>query len=609
MARSIEEITYAYDQLRQKYRNRDSRWSDVLEVRKGNINNVFPGLFPAEYPKPMVANFIDVAARDIAEVIAPLPAINCSSTNAVSDRARAKADKRTMIAAGYRDQSRLQTQMFTGADRYITFGALPFIIEADYENNTPVIRIDNPYNSYPEFDRFGRLLSYTKYYQKPLQELVNEFPEYESAILGPTDRRGSLRPIQLVRYMDKDQTVLFLPERGNFILEKAKNPLGKLNVVMAIRPGIDSDDDQRGQFDDVLWVQVARSRFATLQLEAAQKSVQAPFALPSDVNILEMGPDSTIRSASPEKIRRVDLNVPPGLFTESAILDQEMRMGSRYPEGRQGMAQGSIVTGRGVEALMGGFDTQVKTAQQVLAETLSTVFALAFEMDEKLFGNVEKTVRGVDAGAPYEITYTPQKDIDGEYIVDVTYGLMAGLNPNQALVFGLQARGDQLISRDFLRRQMPWEINVTQEEQKIEVEKLRDSLVSAVSAYAQAIPSLATQGQDPGEILGRIAVVIEGRQKGQPIEQVIARAFAPQAPPPSEMVAAPGEEQPVPGSPGEAPMGGASGLSAATGGQRGIAPGQVGQGGRPAMQMLLAGLTGGGKPTLASSVQRMVPAG
>ena len=609
MARSIEDITYAYDQLRQKYRNRDARWSDVLEVRKGNINNVFPGLFPAEYPKPMVANFIDVAARDIAEVIAPLPAINCSATNSVSDRARSKADKRTMIAAGYRDQSRLQTQMFTGADRYITFGALPFIVEPDYEQNMTIIRVDNPFNAYPEFDRFGRLLSYTKYYQKPVQDLINEFPEHESAILGPVERRGSMRPMQIVRYQDKDQTVLFLPERGNFVLERAKNPLGKLNVVYAVRPGVDSDDDQRGQFDDVLWVQVARSRFATLQLEAAQKSVQAPFALPSDVNILEMGPDSTIRSANPEKIRRVDLNVPPGLFTESAILDQEMRMGSRYPEGRQGMAQGSIVTGRGVEALMGGFDTQVKTAQSVLAEALSQVFGLAFEMDEKLFGNIEKTVRGVDAGAPYEITYTPKKDIDGEYVVDVTYGLMAGLNPNQALVFGLQARGDQLISRDFLRRQMPWEINVTLEEQKIEIEKLRDSLVAAVSAYAQAIPSLATQGQDPGEILGRIATVIDGRQKGTPIEQVIAEAFAPQAPPESEMVEAPGQEQPVPGSAGEAPGGGASGLSAATGGPRGVAPGQVGQGGRPPIQYLLAGLTGSGKPTLASSVTRMVPAG
>jgi len=608
VARDIKDIANAVQQLRRKYSDRDSRWADVLEVRKGNINRVFPGLFPDEYPKPMVANFIDVAARDIAEVIAPLPNITCSATNAISDRARSKADKRTMIAAGYRDQSRLQTQMFTGADRYITFGALPIIVEADYEDKMPKIRIDNPYNSYPEFDRFGRLLSYSKRYLKPVADLCRDFPEHESAIRGPMETSQSQRPLELIRYQDKNETVLFLPERGSYILARTPNPMGKLMVVFAVRPGVDSDDDQRGQFDDVLWVQVARSRFATLSLEAAQKSVQAPFALPADVNVLEIGPDATIRSASPEKIRRVDLNVPPGLFQESQQLDQEMRMGSRYPEGRQGVSAGSIVTGRGVEALMGGFDTQVKTAQSILAQALKEVFALCFEMDDRLFGTHEKTVRGVDAGAPYEITYTANKDIAGEYMVDVTYGLMAGLNPNQALVFGLQARGDQLISRDFLRRQMPWEINVSQEEEKIEIEKLRDSLVAAMSAYAQAIPNLVTQGQDAGEILSRIAAVIEGRQKGDPIEQVIAQAFAPQAPPSAEAVP-PGMEQPVPaGSSGQVPSGGASGLSA-TGGPRGVAPGQVGLGGRPPIQSLLAGLTGGGKPTLSSSVSRMVPAG
>ena len=608
MARDIKDIANAVQQLRRKYSDRDARWADVLEVRKGNINRVFPGLFPDEYPKPMVANFIDVAARDISEVIAPLPNISCSATNSISDRARSKADKRTMIAAGYRDQSRLQTQMYTGADRYITFGALPIIIEADYEDKMPKIRIDNPYNSYPEFDRFGRLLSYSKRYLKPVADLCRDFPEHESAIRGPMESSQSQRPLELIRYQDKNETVLFLPERGSYILGRTPNLMGKLMVVFAVRPGVDSDDDQRGQFDDVLWVQVARSRFATLSLEAAQKSVQAPFALPADVNVLEIGPDATIRSASPEKIRRVDLNVPPGLFQESQQLDQEMRMGSRYPEGRQGVSAGSIVTGRGVEALMGGFDTQVKTAQSILAQALKEVFALCFEMDDRLFGTHEKTVRGVDAGAPYEITYTANKDIAGEYMVDVTYGLMAGLNPNQALVFGLQARGDQLISRDFLRRQMPWEINVSQEEEKIEIEKLRDSLVAAMSAYAQAIPNLVTQGQDAGEILSRIAAVIEGRQKGDPIEQVIAQAFAPQAPPSAEAVP-PGMEQPVPaGSSGQVPSGGASGLSA-TGGPRGVAPGQVGLGGRPPIQSLLAGLTGGGKPTLSSSVSRMVPAG
>ncbi len=62
--------------------------------------------------------------------------------------------------------------------------------------------------------------------------------------------------------------------------------------------------------------------------------------------------------------------------------------------------------------------------------------------------------------------------------------------------------------------------------------------------------------------------MIDGRQKGRPIEQVIAEAFAPQAPPSAEVVP-PGMEQPVPGSSGQVPSGGASGLSAITGGPRG----------------------------------------
>lgn len=602
----IQQIATRVKQLREKARERDSRWSDVLEVRKGNINKVFPGLFPDDYPKPMVANFIDIAARDVSEVIAPLPAFNCSATNSASDRARQKADKRTMIAAGYRDQSRLQTQMFTGADRYVTFGVLPILVEIDYERKTPIINIDDPIGAYPDFDRFGRLISYTKRYTKTVSDLVREFPEHESVIRGRMGSTNSESRLDMYRYHDKDKTLLFLSERNNFVLAETPNPIGKIMAVMAVRPGIDSDTEFRGQFDDILWVQVARSRFATLSLEAAQKSVQAPYALPADVNVMEIGPDATIRSASPEKIRRVDLNVPPGLFQESAALDQELRVGGRYPEGRLGNMSGSIVTGRGVEALMGGFDTQVKTAQTVFAEALTQVMALCFEVDEKIFKNVRKTVQGMDAGAPFQVEYTPAKDIAGEYIVDVTYGLMAGLNPNQALVFGLQARGDQLISRDFLRRQMPWEINVTMEEQKIEVEKMRDSLLAAVSGLAQSLPALVQSGQDPSQFIGKLAAIIDGRLKGDSIEKIVSEVFAPEPPPP-----APGLEPAVPGSPegAAAAGGGISGLNPLTGSPTGVAPGQVGVGGKPPIQYLLAGLTSRGKPTLASSVTRMMPAG
>jgi hypothetical protein len=603
--------------LRQKYQTRDSRWADLLAIRQGDIQQVFPGMFPDEFPKPMVANFIDIAARDVSEVIAPLPSFTCMTTNSTSDRARSRADLRTMIAAGYRDTANLQTQMYSGADRYITFGMLAFIVEPDYENNRPMIRLDSPIGAYPEFDRFNKLISYSKRYQKTVRELINEFPEHESQLRGQYENRNSERMLEMYRYQDKDQTILFVPERNNLVLSQAKNELGELPVVIAIRPGVDSDEHQRGQFDDVMWVQVARARFATLALEAAQKSVQAPFALPADVNVLEIGPDATIRSANPEKIRRVALDIPNGIFQENQNLDQEMRVGSRYPEGRLGQQSGSIVTGRGVQALMGGFDTQVKTAQAVLSETMRHLMRVCFMMDEKLFGDVEKEVRGVNAGAPYEITYKPKEAIKGDYWCDVTYGLMAGLDPNRALVFGLQARGDKLISRDFLRRQMPWEMNVTMEEEKVEVEQLRDALIQAVAGYAQALPAMVSQGQDPAQVLTAMAKIIDGRQKGEQIEAVVADAFAEikqmqeQAQQAAQAQQAPAGAMPgAPEQPGQAPQEGQlpPGLSA-TGRMQGVAPGQEGMapGGRPALQTLLAGLSSSGSPVLQSGVIRRTP--
>jgi len=594
MAVDISELGLKVRKLRDHFNQRDSRWSDLLAIRQGNIQQVFPGMFPDDFPKPMVSNFIDIAARDVAEVIAPLPAFNCDSTDAISDRARKRADKRTQIAAGYRDSCNLQTQMYTGADRYLTYGMIAFIVEPDYENKRPMIRIDNPIGTYPEHDRFGRLLSYTRRYNKTVRELVNDFPELEAQIKGPYENRSSERMLEVFRYQDKDELILFIPDRKNLVLERAKNIIGELPIVIATRPGIDSDENQRGQFDDIMWVQVARARFATLQLEAAQKSVQAPFALPADVNVLEIGPDATIRSASPEKIRRVSLDIPQGIFQETAALDQELRVGSRYPQGRLGQQSGSIVTGRGVEALMGGFDTQVKTAQAVFAEAFRHLIRICFLMDEKLFGNVEKQVRGVNAGAPYEITYTPEKDIAGDYWCDVSYGMMAGLDPNRALVFGLQARGDKLISRDFLRRQMPWEMNVSMEEEKVEVEELRDALIQSVAAYAQAIPQMASQGQDPSRAIQAIAAAIKGRMAGDNIEDVIATAFTPPPPPESPEGVAPGQP-PAQGVPGEAPTGAP------------MPQGGPPQGGGSSLQNLLAGLSSSGSPQLAASVSRRSP--
>jgi hypothetical protein len=582
MALTMEQIAARVTSLRYRNSERDARNLDVLAVRKGKIAEVYPDFFPGGVDANVVANFIDIVARDLAEVMAPLPAVNCSAANAVNDRARTFADKRTRIASNYFAHSDLGVQMYSGADWYITYGFVPFIIEFDEEARLPRIRIENPIGAYPEFDRYGRCVAFAKRYSMTLGELCSQFPEYDAILLGPAGYKQDLNSqVEIIRYYDKDQSVVYIPTKQNLILSQARNPLGKMMVVVARKPSVDGE--LRGQFDDVLGIQLLRNRFALLAMEAAEKSVQAPIVLPNDVQELQLGGDAVIRTANPAGVRRVELSIPAGAFTEQEVLNNELRVGTRYPESRTGNIDASIVTGQGVQALMGAFDTQVKSAQAIFAASLRDIISLCFEVDQLIFPE-EKTIRGVDSGSPYEITYKPAKDIKGDYSADVRYGMLAGLNPAQGLIFMLQALGGGLISKDMAMRELPFTVNVTQELEKIEIEKMRDSLLGSITAYTQAIPQMAMQGQDASDVVRKIAAVIKARQKGQSLEDAIEGIFAPQQQVPPAGAANQMVEQPSP-APEGAPAGGA------------LPP----QGGAPApqtppdIQSILTSLTASGK--------------
>lgn len=385
--------------------------------------------------------------------------------------------------------------------------------------------------------------------------------------------------------MDKNRNVMFIPSRGGVVLAQSQNKIGRVPVTVAQRPSLDGEI--RGTFDDVLPVYAAKARLALLTMEAVQKSVEAPLALPTDVTQLSVGPDSVIRSNSPEKIRRINLDVPQYAFAENNILADELKLGTRFPQARAGQAEGSIVTGQGVKALMAGFDSQIKVIQSILGEAIGQAISIAFATDEAFFANTVSEVSATANGVPYKLRYKPSNDINGNHGVTVEYGLMAGLDPNRALVWGLQARGDKLISRGMLRRNLPISLNAGEEERAIDIEEMRDSLKTSIASLAQAIPMMVTQGQDPMDVVEKMAIVIEERKKGTALEDAVAKAFKPE----------PAEEEtpelPDMAQPGE-PMGG---------GELPQAPQ-----GRPAMQELLAGLTGSGNPVLAGRVTRQIPA-
>jgi hypothetical protein len=541
-----------------------------------------------------VANLIDTTARDTAEVMGTMPSINCASGVMTSERGKKFSGKRTKVANHYVQSSGLNAgRQVTAADYWLTYGMAIYVIEPDFEEKRPHIRVENPMGVYPEWDLFGRVKSYTKVWREEAIHLVSKFPHLLRVLQGnesdPKQKGWAEREIEVIKYCDADRIVMYLPNHGNTMVHEMENILGKVYVSIGKRPGYDREI--RGAFDDAIWVHLAKARMALLGLEASEKTVRAPLVVPRDVQQMTFGDDAVIRTDG--QVTRAGIDIPTAAFQQGALLEQELRVGTRTPEARSGNVDASIITGRGVQALMGGFNTVITTGQTVLSEALKTAISLCFEMDEKLWPGEKKTVRGTVQGTPFEEDYTPGKDIRGDYTVDVTYGFAAGQDPARAIVGLLQLRGDQLISRDFFQRQLPMGIDVTQMQIQIDNEQLVDAAKQGIMGYAQAIPQMAMQGMDPVEGLSRIAELIKLREKGMSIPEAMVKVFTPKEKPQAAA------EDPLAALMGGSPQGAPGGAPTGPGGP------QQPQG--MDLQTLLSGLKSTGETTSSVRTQRQAP--
>lgn len=598
---SVDQIMANIEVARAKSAGRREKMYQVQAIREGRWNEVQNGIFPSEIPEPMIANFIDVAARSSAEAIAPLPSFTCANAQMNTEAARKSADKRTKIANSYVIHSRLGQQNLLAADHIESCGFTAYIVEPDYDNRTPCIYVESAFDAYYARDKRGKTAWFAKCFRRNVQELIWEYPEYASQ-LGELKSRYQ-KDVEVIRYYDKDADYVFIPQ-CKIILHELPNPIDECRVFIVERPK--TGDTSRGAYDDLVWVQMARAKMALYTLRIAEDVANAPTALPDDAQEFQIGPNAQIRTANPQGVRRVDLSVPNQPFMELQNLRDELSLGGRQPESRDGNMNASIITGKGVEALQAGYDGRIKTIQGLIAVCLMDAIAACFKLDEAEWPNVEKSIRGLEDGAPYEVKYRPAKDIAGDYTCSVSYGLTAGLDPNRSLVFLLQALTSGVISVDTVQRQMPFELDVMSEQKRINIEQIRNALLGSIATLPQAIPAMAMQGGDPTELVTKINTVIQKLQKGSSIEDAVASAFPP--PPPPQ---APGEETAEAGGAGAPPQDPMAQLMAAAGGGGGGAPpGQPMQSGGPAEQLIqsIAGTGPTGNPNLSMSARTTRPA-
>lgn len=613
-----------YQRMKSAAASRDRYMALALNVREGRIRQLFPAELDLNitFEGVPIANFIDIVGRDISEAVAPLPSLACTAGEMKTDADLRRAETKNRIGDFYWFKSRLEQQMLHGADRYLTYGFQPFFVEPNIEEKRPHIVLDDPVESYYEKNRFGDVIFYAKRWDKRADELAAAFPEYRTIIMSDPDkpaRPNGQRPevpgdtlLEMIRWVDKESVTLFLPQRQGLILTTYKHKLNRCPVVIAERPGV--GPIPRGQFDDVIWTQVARAIFATLSLEAASQAVQAPIAVPDDMTEFPIGPNSLLQSEKSGEIHRVNLELPPGLFQEGQILDQEMKMGARYPDARSGNSNASVITGKGVEALLGSFDTQIKGAQMIFKQALQDTTSICFEMDEKWWGDVEKVISGTISNLSYEKTYVPKTAINGRYSCTVTYGFASGMKPSQSLVAMLQLEGAGIISKGATMLNMPFDISPDEMQRQIDIEATRDALKQGLFSLVQSAGPLAMQGQDPSLLVKMTADIVKARQNGQSMEDAAIAGFQAYQQALQAQQQASQSDSEAPGAPGE---GGGTGDAGPGGPQMdalppGVAPGQAGlpPGGQPTIENLIAGFRGNASlPVDQATIARRVPVG
>lgn len=604
----VRDLSAHLERMKTTFIHRTNVMARVQAVREGDIRSLFPNdlQFDDEFMGVPAANWIDNVAHDLMEGIAFLPEVNSVSGQVDSERGRRRAQRKDHVVDYFWRHSHLQRWMFSIADQFITAGWVGMYVEPDVIAKCPRIRFFESMGSYYELDRDGNTINFAHTEMHTVDELVARYgadPLIRMAI--QTNKQGKQdsgsTQLEVVQWFNKTHVILFSPDRDGLVLASYAHKLSRVPVRVVERPGF-SRKTPRGQFDDVIWVQVARAMMGLYALKAAAKMVNAPTQLPKDVDELSIGADAIIQTDG--QVKTVDMSINPQVFAENQVLDNELRTGSRYPDVRTGELQASVITGKGVEALLGTFDSQIRGDQMAFKDGLEELSSMALEMDEVWWSGVSKLINGLTVSGSYEFTYDPAEHAH-RWGVTVTYGFMTGLKPAQALVSALQLAGGGLISTETAVSKLPFDIDVDQEMRKVNSEQARQALKQGVFALVQSSGMIASQGGDAMGIIKLGVDFIKNLESGNTVEDAAQAAYETMQQDAQQQAqeAAAEQQQQQPG-PGGGGPGAPQGLSEAL--PPGVAQGQAGQppGGRPTVEDLVASLRGSGQANNAVALRR-----
>ena len=477
-------------------------------------------------------NLMLSALDRLAQKIGKTPSTEVQITNARdSGRNKVKKEKLERIITSYDNMQKLELQLPQVARWLPGYGFAVWVITTKQDTNGniyPCAELRNPYDCYPGY--FGNMQEPQELVivsNIPLKELVKMYPELKSWYNTQDEDREN-NPAGIYGLNDNDGSGANSGEDGDVIIEYM-NPEGTYVVHPASKKIVDfvpnplksgpafvvakrfSFDKLQGQFDQVIGLMAAMAKINILSVIAMEDAVFTETNIIGEIESgkYRKGRHSINYLAPGSQVVKPITNLPYQLFLSVGRLERQLREVAGYPVQDDAISPNSFVTGRGLEELESGVGQMVSEYHTILEYALQEVDAKRLELDEILLGNKRKPMIGTYKGASFAEFYTPDRDIDSNYMTKRKYGAMASFDAPNKIITGLQLLQAGIIDKETFQQEMDGLENLSQINERITKQKTEDILYQMLLQQSQqgdksammAVVQIYNNPKDIGKVL------------------------------------------------------------------------------------------------------------
>ena len=476
-----------------------------------------------------------------------------------------RADKRRRIVSAYDEFDRLDMQM-PQVGRWIPgYGFAVWTIterKDNLGNRWPRAQLRDPYTCWPGYwgpDQIPAEVAFTSIV--PREDLARIYPQHKSQLMATmgherTNHGGWVLSnqgqwsgtghggIEVIEYIDNDGTYVAVPQL-KLVLSFVPNQLvSGPAFVIAKRFAFDA---LIGQFDHTIGLMAMMAKLNVLAVIAAGDAVFRETNIIGDMisKTYKKGRNEQNFFTPGTRIEKGGNDVAFQVFQEIDRMERQLRITQNYPVSADGISPMSFTTGEGVRELGGANNRNTKEHQKVLKRAVQDLDSKRLELDEVAYGEDRKPLEVTSSGQTRVETYSPAKDIKGQWRTRRIYGVMASWDEPSKLIGGIQ-----LIAADAL------DVETFQENlsglDNIPLINKRISQAKSAERLLELLTQEALQGNPTAK-----AALVEINLTGD-MEAVLNKFYRPEAdaPGPTEeeiaAVAPPGQGGP----PGAPPSGG-----------------------------------------------------